>query len=460
MRINRLRDTLIEILIRNRIAPQTIHCFESLKSVEHKVNSIEVLLKSYHLLNDVPIRSEKCDKKSVENRKKGNEFFSIKNRNLCKAMMLYNESICFAETDSENLAYGYANRSAVYFEWNEWEKCLENIDLAQQCANFPDSLKDKLTNREMQCRENLNKEHDSKNSLDYIHCLSYPEHSKVPGIANCLELKENEQYGRYIVATKELNIGDVIAIEHPFILSLAPELEYQRCLNCLSEQMYSLIPCKYCTHAMFCNEICRDKCFELFHKFECSVIHGLFDVFDNPKITALRAILKLFSNTDVLLKIKNYIKTPKATKENIFTVNASDNSMFEHFKAVYGLESHLDKRDKVQQYQIGITAATFVCIMKEDENFLQIFDNGFSNLFYELIFQFVHIQNVNNIAHLIQNGLRDREPNEKASGIYPFQSLINHSCIPNCLGFGYNNQFTTIVARKIKKGEQIFINYV
>lgn len=459
MRIKRIRATLIDILIRNKIASQTVHCFESLKNVEHKINSIEVLLKSYHLLSDIPIKSQKCNKKARTKRKEGNQYFAISNRNLCKAMELYNESICHAENDSEDLAYGFANRSAIYFEWNDWEKCLSNIVLSRQCKNFPNSLKLKLEKREVQCREGLNK--CKGNYFEYVHSLSYQEHNQVPGIVYCLKLKQNEKYGRHIVATKDLNVGDVIAIENPFMLSLEPNFEYQRCLYCLAEQKFSLIPCLHCTHSMFCNESCRNKGYNLFHKFECSVIYGIFDVFDNSIITALRSILKLFSNTDELIKVKNFFATPRATEENIFTVNANSDSIFEQFKAVLGLETHLNKREKADKFQHGITAATLICIMKNDENFVKLFDNGFSNLFYELIYQIIQAQEINTISILLQTSLKDKELNNYATGIFPFSSLINHSCNPNVLSFGCNNnQYTIIVSQKINKGEQLFTNYV
>ena len=45
------------------------------------------------------------------------------------------------------------------------------------------------------------------------------------------------------------------------------------------------------------------------------------------------------------------------------------------------------------------------------------------------------------------------------SGIFPFMSLLNHSCYPNAEQTTVDNKCVLMVARPIKAGEQIFISY-
>ena len=45
------------------------------------------------------------------------------------------------------------------------------------------------------------------------------------------------------------------------------------------------------------------------------------------------------------------------------------------------------------------------------------------------------------------------------SGVFPFMSLLNHSCYPNVDTTGVDNKFVLTVSRPIKAGEQIFVSY-
>ena len=45
------------------------------------------------------------------------------------------------------------------------------------------------------------------------------------------------------------------------------------------------------------------------------------------------------------------------------------------------------------------------------------------------------------------------------SGIFPFMSLLNHSCYPNVHTIAVDNKIVLTVSRPIKAGEQIFITY-
>ena len=45
------------------------------------------------------------------------------------------------------------------------------------------------------------------------------------------------------------------------------------------------------------------------------------------------------------------------------------------------------------------------------------------------------------------------------SGVFPFMSLLNHSCYPNVDTVAVDNKFVLTVTRPIKAGEQIFITY-
>lgn len=189
-------------------------------------------------------------------RSDGNKFYS--QRNFHDALLKYNESLCFAELGSENLGLAYANRSAVYFEMKIFERCLKNIEMAK-LNNYPEKTLDLLRKREEKCNEIMKNQSLNQSEKFYdpwnFFKLSYPPNKKLPFIANCLEVDCNEQFGRYIVTNKQLNVGDIVAIEKPFcsvLLAESPFVEIptsnilQNCTNCLKANYLDLIPCELC----------------------------------------------------------------------------------------------------------------------------------------------------------------------------------------------------------------------
>jgi hypothetical protein len=134
----------------------------------------------------------------------------------------------------------------------------------------------KLDKRARDCLEAMNNIPDviPNEKKEWELKLSYEGKPKVPFVADCLELQDDENFGRFITTSRNLKAGDVVAIEKPFSSYLLPEFKYKRCNNCRKENMMSLIPCCYCTSAMFCSARCQDEAHQNYHKYECPVFDG------------------------------------------------------------------------------------------------------------------------------------------------------------------------------------------
>jgi tetratricopeptide (TPR) repeat protein len=181
----------------------------------------------------------KDNKEAEKYRNEGNGLYN--QAKLYEALISYNKSLCHAVPQSRHLSLAYANRSAVYLVLKEYDKCLENIQLARDHGYQPE---EKLKQREENCLEAMNNHRvDSENDPSQFFKLSYPPNKKIPFIANCLELKENEQFGRHIITNKDLLPGDVVGIEEAFLKLIDKSSIYVRCSNCLRSNMLSLIPC-------------------------------------------------------------------------------------------------------------------------------------------------------------------------------------------------------------------------
>lgn len=109
--------------------------------------------------------------------------------------------------------------------------------------------------------------------------LSFPEHEHFSGIANVLEIKEYEQYGRHFIANCNIDIGKVIAVGAPFAEvvispSTTKNLYCNKCKKCAT----NFISCNNCDDVKFCSEECRSS--DGVHQLECNSIYHQIKCFD------------------------------------------------------------------------------------------------------------------------------------------------------------------------------------
>lgn len=74
----------------------------------------------------------------------------------------------------------------------------------------------------------------------------------------------------------------------------------------------------------------------------------------------------------------------------------------------------------------------------------------------ELILHHIERVPINHSAAIYFNGSLFEE---YARGLYPFRSLLNHSCVPNLMMSSSDNKLVYTVSKPIKAGEQLFDNY-
>lgn len=139
---------------------------------------------------------------------------------LFEALEAYNKSLCVAQQGSIDIPLAYAGRSAVYFEVDEYQLCLDNIKLARD-LDLPADQHNILNQRAEQCKvliESQQKCDDDDDPWTFFK-LSYPPNEKIPFIVSCIGLQESEQFGRFVIT----NQGQVI------LISLISQLFQQVC---------------------------------------------------------------------------------------------------------------------------------------------------------------------------------------------------------------------------------------
>lgn len=195
--------------------------------------------------------SEKLQRKNnkVANEFRANGNQKYKSKLFYEALLCYNKSLCYARPNTPEFSLGFANRSAVFFEIEAYELCIENIQLAISFG-YPKDKLETLADRLERCYEIISCRDEKivKNSFSLLK-LSHPQHAKLPFIADCIELRHSKVYGHHLVTTRQLFAGDIIAIEKPFYKFIMNDARYTNCANCLKSEKLNLFPCCYCNYS-------------------------------------------------------------------------------------------------------------------------------------------------------------------------------------------------------------------
>lgn len=403
--------------------------------------------------------TQKSNEKAEIARVNGNRFYC--QRNFFDALINYNASLCHAKNGSENVGLAFANKSAVYYEMELYEKCICNIELAKE-NGYPVKNFDTLEKRKQKCFEKMQLENDvHEEKIRDLLSLSHESNPKIPFIAKCLELRTNRKFGRHIITNQDLKVGEIIAIEAPFFKVIKSDEryescdesnKYQRCSHCLNSSLMDLIPCSECSSTMFCSDVCKKKA-QSYHKYECAIIERLM------KSGIMQMALRIFFTSlaifdDSIEELQTFLSTelkdPSTTFFN-FDNSCRRDEERNNLAAMYCLtgnakNENLESLAKLLENNLVLKKN----VWQENQNFI-----------IEFLKKVISIQDSN--FHGICGWSLKLENNKSASmigvGCYPFLSLINHSCYPNVSRVYNNDRIYLMVDRPIRKGEQLFDCY-
>lgn len=295
--------------------------------------------------------------------------------------------------------------------------------------------------------------------------LSYPPHPKVPFIADCLKLKSDEQFGRFVVTNTALQPGEIIAIEEPFSKCLLRDQNYKYCCNCLNDNCLNLIPCKHCTGAMFCSEKCQTDGWKKFHRFECTIIDKLDKIC--TKIIRI-AVHTFFEALDIynfnVLDLMNSLNEIADDPSTVFDHDMKGGKIKRArvLATIDSLVTNEESRNSADRFQrSGIVAIVTHLFLKHTMLASVLSTSNAKDFFRKFIFKQSQIAALN--YHGIFDGIMSKAQlssgPQYASGSYPFCSLINHSCAPNVVRVSHDCKNFVMVNRPIKAGDQLFDNY-
>lgn len=378
-------------------------------------------------------------------------------RNFMDALKKFNFCLALAMKGTTDAGIAYADRSESFFHLRMFEECLVDIEMAKKTYHRKRKLM-KLNKRADACHSFINNA-TFKSSLFSARepKLGFNEHMKFAGVANCLMIQKNEKFGRHIISTCDLNVGQTILVEKPF--SIAPKGESKgrsRCDGCFKDCM-NFITCDNCSEALFCNENCME---ESFHRYECNRPSYL-----SQKATfglVLRMFYKINANFEdvkaLMVAVDMLVRNQKVPGLNSTTQK--------EFSLIFQLTHNHEKQSEDQLKRLRTaTAVALTTIMRNPAWKRKFALPNHGRFLQHLILHLFHVaENAIVLLEHHQNSCNDPMDKysleEYAIAMYPFACYMNHSCVPNVCCFFIDDRFICKVIRPIKRGEQVLRSYM
>lgn len=403
----------------------------------------------------------KNDTSARNTRQRGEKFFAEKD--YLKAMNCFNKALAYAENRSNEVGLAYANRSACFSDLNMFDKCLVDIENAKK-ANYPSHLMHELDARESKCMELMK---DGKYKPVHFSIVDEPkldfnEHEEHAGVANCLEIRKNAEFGHHVVTTCDLKIGQTILIEQPYSIDYCFRSnrysDIQYCSYCLKQGM-NFITCENCSNEFFCNNNCLVKSF---HEVECSLPKKTF-VYESSVL-----VLQAFYNANAAFPdVDEFMYIIEVVLSGEVPNGLTDEQ--KKFCSIFALVHNHEKISYMEvQYMVRGSKEIFNRLMlipdiKSKYGTLEKHQRFLKHVILHLLHICSHAFALNKIKMKEldkESTLKSYSYEQFAMAMYQFGCYINHSCVPNVYCFSVDDRLICKVLRPIKAGKQLFRSYM
>lgn len=395
----------------------------------------------------------KSDIKAEQLRKAGNRLYHA--RKYKAALGKYNEAMCCAESGSEHLAICYANRSAIYYEQEEYELALLNMALAKE-HNYPAKILDKLDVREQSCRKKLEQGQSKNIALCPRMGITVEVNPRVPFLAKGIAMRQYPWCNRGLEAERDFRTGDVILDEKAVLSIVDVPLKYYNCSHCSAENQHSLIPCPDCVFAMYCSEECLERDKRLVHRFECGLATKLRNVSMytsnmGPKLFLYG--LTLFN--DDLDQMMEYCEQSVNAGGDPFTLDYRKYDPLAEFKELH--KTVLNTNTEIEGSLKACAALSYAVLIKNPAINSSLTTKSHHRFLLNSLLHYTRVA-----CFLMWNShvnLSTTSTGHVLSGLTSVGSLINHSCDPNVAAIYMGGRLKFILLRPIRAGEQILTAY-
>lgn len=202
---------------------------------------------------------------------------------------------------------------------------------------------------------------------------------------------------------------------------------------------------------MFCTQSCLESSWNRFHKYECGSLDQSLDNDNEYDIMIMKIVFESLNCCGSLEKLQALLGDSKLTA-TVFEFDLNDTKTKEKnlLKAVYSLKKGptSDEDLSMAEWITDLPIFTSLCKTKSQREFLKSF-----------VIKVMGIIDRNSYIFYCP-ALNSSYVNEEiGSGVFPFASLINHSCSPNLYRVFVDNKQVFVVKKPIEAGQQLFVGY-
>ncbi|KAH7294566.1 hypothetical protein KP509_27G007700 [Ceratopteris richardii] len=248
--------------------------------------------------------------------------------------------------------------------------------------------------------------------------------------------------GRCAIATRDIKAGEVIVSECALAFVLRSSFRTIACHNCCKDfsKESTSIQCRVCNYSLFCQE-CWESTREL-HQECCSVIKLIGDIAVEEDCDKDLLRLMLF------LALQRH-STMNETKDTVgIRGGIRGDILYSSFQDAMALQTHENKVS--ESWRLSVARA---CerLAEHATNEITNFQNSKGDLEYLACL-------INANAHGM--GAQGIHNTDIAIGIFPFVSMLNHSCRPNCCFYSEGNVMHVRATKDITKNSELCLSYI
>lgn len=381
-------------------------------------------------------RSQKSNKLSDQLLEHGHAEF--RKHNWIDALNLYSRALCYAERGTlyEGLAYG--NRAICFFQLGMFQKAIVDFDFAAK-MKCPEQFMADVHESRSECQKLLKKNHKSKSQVPK---LKLAVDKKFPCMANVLEIQRNKEFGRCMVAKRDIDVGQTVIVTENFASAVTSDGQAY-CFTCQKTET-NLIPCNECADVMFCNDDCYN--WSNLHKMECQTCYHQIDNVDLKfVIQTVIVAIELFPTIESLMQFVDNV----VTDEGFDKIPKTSNDQMSKYGIFLNLTPTYKNEYVLQAYQ------AFTCISLMPKIWYMFDTEEKQRFLMHLVLHHALVAPRNAFLDFAQFSNQIT-----VKYVFDVLSIINHSCAPN-LHFAVMGKIGYCVSvRPIKKGDQVFINYL
>lgn len=220
-----------------------------------------------------------------------------------QAVEAVTKGLAYAVPDTIEMSLGYKLRARYLYNLHYYEECLEDLGRIQldklepivqlEVEMLRSSSLSALVEWSMKqsklflhklpmndaCLLSLNKKLKKyppkeiiKTVFESIACneIKCPN-EKFPCASEAIEVKYSEGFGRHIVATRDIDVGELLIVEEPHDQTLFLKNCFTHCWHCF-KGIWNGIPCDSCVNIIYCSEHCKNTDWTTLHHLECTLI--------------------------------------------------------------------------------------------------------------------------------------------------------------------------------------------